>query len=294
MQSMTGYGEARREGEGLTILARAVSTNGRSLQVASRLPDVLAGHEPEVESMIRSKFARGSIVISVEIEQASQERTWTIDTARLSSYYQQAVEFSRKLNLREELPLSALLSLPGVLREVSQGEVQERPGLLEAARAVVEEAVGAMEATRIQEGAEVKQTLAALLESVEALARKLEDGLPQAVAAYKERITQRVRALIEAADVSVDPADLAREVALLAERGDVSEELQRLNMHVRNFREEMAKDGAVGRKLEFIAQELSRESATLSAKMVEPAFLRTALELRSEVDKIKEQVRNVE
>ncbi|GIW71938.1 MAG: hypothetical protein KatS3mg102_1480 [Planctomycetota bacterium] len=292
IRSMTGFGRARfAEGDlVVSVLVRAL--NHRGLKLHLRLPDACAPLGPAIERAVRERIERGSIYLELGYHGPRRPGAWRLDRELLKYYVRELGELQAEIAREAEpLALDRLAALPGVI-EPAPAEPEGEPLLAERVMPVLQQALAALVASREAEG----QLLARELERAcarvaEALAR-LKEGLPGALAAYRERLEQRLARLL--GETPLDPGQIAREVALLAERSDVSEELSRLEAHLGAVAEALARGGPVGRRLEFLTQELQREATTLAAKLQDPALLEHALVIKIEVGRMREQAANVE
>ncbi|MFP3941954.1 MAG: YicC/YloC family endoribonuclease [Thermoanaerobaculia bacterium] len=292
MRSMTGYGHAAAEGERYRLRVTLRSVNHRFLDVVLRLDDRLRGSEPALRELLGSRLSRGRVEVRVEAEGVG------VAGARLEVDRELLAQLSLALEglLEEELierGLTAgdLVRHPQLLRisEPETGwEAQDEALLLEAA----EEALAELVEARETEGAKLAVVLA---ERLAALARTTGELRELAAGDREETLAtlrERVNALLE--DQTVDEARLAQEVALLAERADVREELDRLQAHVEHFRELMSSGAAVGKRLDFLSQEILRELNTVGAKCRSAPMTRAVLDGKVLCEQLREQVQNVE
>lgn len=295
MRSMTGYGAAQADGESGRWWVEVRSTNHRFLEVAVRLPRELAALEDRVRAAVAQRVRRGRVEVLVREDASQRAREAVVDT-QLARHYAQALEQLRQeLGLEEPLTLQALLSLPEVVRlEEARADPE---AAWEALRPVLERALEELVRMRSAEGGrlakDLQERVVRLEGWVEHVARRAEE-LPRQ---YADRLRRRVAELLQALDgeASVDEARLAMEVAAFADRCDVREELVRLRSHLQQVRDLVgAPDGAVGRKLEFLLQEMQREVNTVGAKAPDLEVARAVVEMKSELEAIREQVQNVE
>lgn len=295
LRSMTGYGAAEEQAGAGRWWVEVRSTNHRFLEVVVRLPRELAALEERVRAVVAQRIRRGRVEVLVRGDGVPRPREAVVDTDLARRYAEALERLRRELALAEPLSLSALLALPDVVR------VEDAPPDVEAAwetlRPALERALDGLVEMRASEGRRLAQDLqdrVARLEGwVDQVARRAEE-LPRA---YAERLRQRVAELLRALEVPHPPdeARLATEVASFADRCDVREELVRLRSHLQEARALLdAPDGAVGRKLEFLLQEMQREVNTVGAKAADVEVSRAVVEMKSELEAIREQVQNVE
>jgi uncharacterized protein (TIGR00255 family) len=295
VRSMTGYGAGEARTDDGRWLVEVRSTNHRFLDVVVRLPKDLGGLEDRVRAAVASRVARGRVEVSV-VRDSSRRAKWvSVDTDLARRYGQALEELRGALGLQEAPSLSAILSLPDVVR------VEEPPQDLEATwdalRPAVEQATEHLVSMRCVEGArlaeDLRRRLARLEEWVDQVEARAED-LPRA---YAQRLRHRIADLLQALEVPHPPdeARLATEVAVFADRCDVREELVRLRSHLDQARALLAQeDSPVGRKLEFLLQEMGREVNTVGSKAQDLEVIRAVLEMKSELEAMREQVQNVE
>jgi uncharacterized protein (TIGR00255 family) len=284
---MTGFGQAD-DGRGLVVEARTV--NHRHLDVACRLPRAWGALEADVKAEVARRVRRGRVELAVRLEGGAEGTGTRVDEAQAARYLAAAEGLAHKTGLERVLDLAALLSLPGVVVSddvpADPDAVRERvlggvAGALEAAAAMRREEGRALEAEIRERAAGVAQVVA-----------RIDARRPEAARQAAERLRERVAALCEG--VTVDPARLAQEVALLAERGDVTEELTRLGSHLDQFTRALDADEAVGRTLDFLLVEMNREANTIGAKCQDAAIAADVVALKGEIEKLREQVQNVE
>jgi uncharacterized protein (TIGR00255 family) len=287
LYSMTGYGAARRETEELSVSVEAKSVNGRFLKVVLKLPPALSPLENEIENLIRRKLQRGSVSLAVELRLSDASVYVSINEDIVRAYQQ---EF-RRLGLNED----RISLLPGVMAH-SETKVTEAQWTTIAAS--VEQALDDMRRMRQREGQALAEAISGMLDQVEHWVGETARRAPAVVVEYHDKLHERVRALIERLgndlQVAIDRDQVAREVALYADRCDITEELDRLRAHVAQTRDLLKKGGAVGRTLEFLAQEMHREVNTVGSKSADKEISRLVVALKSELERIKEQVANVE
>jgi uncharacterized protein (TIGR00255 family) len=292
---MTGYGAAEQHTDGGRWWVEVRSTNHRFLEVVVRLPRELGALEDRVRAAVAQRVRRGRVEVLVREDGGQRPREAVVDTELARRYARALEDLREELALEERLTLSALLALPDVVR-VEEAR-RDADAAWEDLRPVLERALDGLVQMRTSEGrrlaGDLQERVARLERWVEQVARRAEE-LPRA---YAERLRQRVADLLQALGVEglPDEARLAMEVAAFADRCDVREELVRLRSHLQEVRTLLqAEDGAVGRKLEFLLQEMQREVNTVGAKAADLEVARAVVEMKSELEAIREQVQNVE
>jgi uncharacterized protein (TIGR00255 family) len=291
--SMTGFAEAQGSREGMRWRWEVKSVNGRGLDLRLRMPPGYDAIEPMARTLANERFRRGSLQATLTVETPESAKGLKIDPAALASAVRIAREVAAETGL-QPAHVDGLLALKGV---IVQDEILPLDAPARAARdaGIVETLAAALDALIRARGAEGAK-LATLLESqVAEIARLTGEAAKLAAtqpAALRDKLTTQLKEILEGGSVPEDR--LAQEVALLVLRGDVREELDRLSAHVQEARHLMASGGAVGRKLDFLAQEFNREANTLCSKSSDIALTRTGLALKAVIDQFREQAQNVE
>ncbi len=302
VKSMTAYAEARQDSDCWNVRVSIRSVNHRFLDLRVRLPEGLESLEPLVRQCLRNRLRRGHVEVALAVEWAGPARV-RVNRELISAYVRLAEELRREFGLRQELEVTALLRLPGVIAAGADGEgsgplddaAAEQLRLLVAA--CLEKALANLDEMRSLEGRslaeEMHRLLAALREETAQIQLLVERSRP----AYAARLKSRLEELL--AGGGMDPARVVQEAALLAERADVSEELARLLSHVEQFAALVAGAGEIGKKLDFLLQEMQREANTLLSKtpglgQEGLAITERGLRIKAEIEKLREQVQNVE
>ncbi len=292
IRSMTGFGRAQLEAEGANFAVELKCVNHRHLDLSVRLPRPLAGLEAELRRALAARFARGKLDLLVFAPPGAAKAEVEIDPALAARY----VDFARTLAGRGvvgELRAGELMALPGVARVVEHALAED--ALRPALAAALARAAAAADAMRVAEGAALERELRARLFAVAALAEAVAVRSGEVTLSVRERLRKRAEQLREEAGFS-DEARLLQEVVIAADRMDVTEELVRLRSHTAQFEAALdANDGApVGRRLEFLLQEMSREANTIASKAADAPIAHRVVDLKTELERLREQVLNVE
>ena len=293
MKSMTGFGVARRQVSGWEVRAEVQTLNGRFLALRLRLSEAVRDLTPVVEERLKAAFARGTVHCRVSLSLPALPGGHSVDMDRLETLCRSVQELRGRLGLAGEVSPEWLLAVPGVAAELAVAE-PEREVLEKVVLEAVEEAVASALEVRGAEGQRLRQYLVEHLEEMRRLLSVLRDCAPAAVQAYRERLRGRMEELLVGTGMSAAGETLEREVAYMAERSDVTEELNRIDGHLEEVARCLEAEGVVGRTLEFLAQELGREAGTLAAKALDVEMSGVAVGFRQEVDRLREQVANVE
>jgi len=292
LRSMTGFGCVTGQVSGVQYAVEARSVNNRYLKIVLKLPESWSGAEAEVEKLVRSHVQRGTVTLSVRMRVPDDKASYRVNAAALSSYIEQLRPMEVEANPMLRIDLGALLQLPGVCEPPSYDEVvrETHDGLM----ALVDQAFTDLVKMRLREGEELKDDLLMNCDVIEQHLGTVADRAPLVVQDYHERLTARVAELANAGKVQIDKDSLAREVAIFADRSDVAEEISRLRGHLGQFRQATESTEPAGRKLDFIAQEMLREANTIASKGSDVEIARAVVEIKTAVDRIKEQVQNAE
>lgn len=292
LRSMTGFGAARSEGEGLSARAEIRSVNHRYLLVKTRVPGELSHVEAGVETLVKSRLARGSVTVHVAVERAAGVTPASIDRDAARAYRDQLGALADELDLDEGPGLRDLIALPGVIVASREDEAVKKSDRI--VMAAIEEALDELVAMREKEGAALAADLRKNAEGVSRDVAKIEERMPEVVRNSFAALKKRTEELLDGRRTAIDEADLARELALIADRSDVSEELSRLESHLTQLDGMLKKGGAVGRKLDFLVQEMFRETNTIGSKCGDAAVSHLVVEVKTLVERLREQVQNVE
>jgi uncharacterized protein (TIGR00255 family) len=292
IRSMTGFGAGRVQAGDENIAVELRSVNGKFCDVRPHLPRELSALEPALAKAVKARIARGVVDVTVRREPSTGVRGLLprIDVPLAAAYAKALRELQGELGLGGELTVSDLAALEGV---IVLSEAAPDPGATaHAVEAALAAALDALEQMRRSEGEALARDLAARLDAVEQGAQAIRALAPQSVDAYRERLSARVAEL--ARGTTADPARLAQEVAFFADRVDVSEELTRLASHLAQMRTVMGADAPAGRRLEFLVQEVNREVNTIGSKSQHAGIAAQVVELKAELERIREQIANVE
>ncbi len=290
LRSMTGFGAASLREEGFELSVELRSVNHRHLQVKTRLPAELSALEAELESRVRARIERGSLSVSVRLVETGT-RSVAIDRALAARYKSEIEALAVELRLSGAVTMDTLLGLPGVVGTAEDTSVREREtALLWKALAAALDALIAMRETEARSLVEDLQrnTLA-----IRELSAQVEARMPEVVREHHRKLCERASELLAPA-ARIQPADLPRELALIAERMDVGEELSRLASHLSQWDKLLRQGGAIGRQLDFLVQELLREANTIGSKCNDATVAHAVVAVKTHIERLREQVQNLE
>lgn len=293
LRSMTGHGAGSIQTDAGTATAEVRAVNGRHFKLTLRASDGFLSLESRVSAVVRRVARRGSITVQIVYDQARPEEDYRIVDAVVRGYYRQVRGLLNDLGDASPVPIDALLGLPGSVEERGASGIDE-----EAAWALIEPALqGALEKfdeMRIAEGEAMRSELSRQLELIGTELDEVARRAPDVVSSYRERLKQRLAALLAGDPVPVSDADLAREVAMFADRADISEEITRLRSHSAQFRRELDREPGEGKKLDFLLQEMNREANTMAAKANDDRITQGVVEIKAAIERMRELVQNVE
>lgn len=293
LKSMTAYSFVERTDGDLTVSVETRTYNSRHLDVALRLPKGYAGFEDKIKALVTRTIVRGRIELRLTIKDISEaECSYEVDLVRAKAY----LDAYKQLNDVFDLscgPLTAqqLINVPGVVQQAEkQTDIDGHWPLVEAA---VQEAMQNIDQMRVEEGAFIGQDFVQRLNFIEQTLNEIEASVQGLLTQYRDKLQARVAALTQGV-VELDPSRIAQEAGILADRSDISEEFVRARSHIAQFRNIMALDEPAGRKLNFLLQEFNREFNTMGAKVGQAAAAHKIVDVKSELEKLREQVQNIE
>jgi uncharacterized protein (TIGR00255 family) len=292
MKSMTGYGRGSADGEHFAVSVDLKTVNNRFLDVHLRLSGELSSLEPVIKRRISSRLSRGRVDVTVNFEKTSQT-AYELNRPLIAGYVHALRDMQKEFSIGGELDINVLARLPGALQPSREAIGDDVVAGIEKA---LDEGLDELERMRAQEGETLRREMAERIDKIDALVPTIENAAAGLVDAYRERLQKRIGELVNRGGqlIEVDPARLAQEVAYLSDRSDVSEEMVRLRSHLAQFREALNSSGETGKMLDFLLQELNREANTTLSKSTDLSIKEAALAIKAEVEKIREQVQNVE
>ena len=291
MYSMTGYGRGTASVDGRELTIELKSVNNRFLDIGMKLPRQLSFLEDTLRKLLNDGLSRGHVDVFVNYRNLrSDAKTVRVDEALLKAYLTSARESAKALDLVDDLTLSRALTLPDVTTILPADEDQQ--ALLELGRSVMTEAITNLKDMRRKEGERLKLDLSARMDTMTGYAQSIERRAPAVVEEYRAKLTARIEELL--GETEVDRARLATEVAIFADRAAIDEEIVRLNTHLLHFRELLEADEPVGRKMDFLVQEMNRECNTIGSKANDAELTSIVLLCKAEIEKLREQIQNIE
>ncbi|HXW54464.1 MAG TPA: YicC/YloC family endoribonuclease [Candidatus Cybelea sp.] len=296
LKSMTGYAQARVLENGWSLRVSIRSVNHRFLDVHFHVPEGFEPVEPAMRQVVREHIRRGHLDVTLHYELEGATAVG-VNQEVAAAYLEAANALRSKFSIASEPDIAAILRLPGVIGPPAASLEEEMVKLEGVVKRCLAEALRTLDRMREREASHLREEMAARLDSISSLAAKLEVLAERARPAFARRLETRIRELL--GDAQLDPTRLAQEAAIAAERSDVSEEITRLRSHVRQFESLLAGGADTGKKLDFLLQEMQRETNTLLSKTPGTeaeglAITQHGLEIKSEIEKLREQVQNIE
>jgi uncharacterized protein (TIGR00255 family) len=290
MHSMTGYGRAKALSEGLAVVVEIQAVNKRQSEIVLNLPDSLSSLESEIRSTVDRAIGRGRITISFNLELDSPEAEPVLNRELAKSYLSAFKALQSELRLNGEITIDTLLRSPGVIEQPATRQLgaKTRAPVFSALQTALDQLL----AMRAKEGAHLQRDLTKRIKAMRSALLKIKRLQPRAAERYRTNLHSRIRK--SGIEIPLDDDRLAKEVALFSERSDFSEELTRLASHLGQFVGTLEKEESIGRTLEFLCQEIGRELNTLSAKANDAEISQLVVQSKSELEKMREQVQNVE
>ncbi len=294
---MTGYGEARGQNEAFDVQVEIRAVNNRFLKIAVRAPEPFNSFELELERLIRKTIRRGSLTVQIRVDRWEGQRGTVLNLDLLKSYIGQVRDLGQRLGL-DVAAVSAMigqaLHLPGVAPEGDS--IGERSvtnwSVLEP---IVAQAVDRLQEMRREEGRRMAEELLALRGRIAFDLQFIRERAPQVIADYRARLQERIREVLTQNQVEWEAPELLKEVAVFADRCDISEELVRMESHLDQFRDVIETEiDSPGRKLEFLVQEMTRETNTIGSKASDRQIARHVVEIKANLERIRELIQNVE
>ena len=289
---MTGYGKGMVAGDDFSVSVDLKTVNNRFLDIHLRVGSELASLEPSIKKRITSRLSRGRVDVTVSMERVAQI-AYEINRPLIAGYVNALKQLQQDFNIGGELDINAIARIPGAVQPARNGIDDRITGALEQA---LDQALDELEKMREQEGDALKKELRERVQKIETLVPIIESSAAGLADAYRLRLQKRIGELLNRGGqvIEIDPVRLAQEVAYLADRSDVSEEMVRLRSHLAQFQEALDASGDAGKMLDFLLQELNREANTTLSKSTDLAIKEAGLAIKAEVEKLREQVQNVE
>jgi len=292
MKSMTGFGRGAANGDDFTVAVEIKTVNNRYLDLHFRLSQELTSLETSIRRQVSARLSRGRVDINLNFERTGAT-AYELNRPLIAGYVGALRDMQREFNLAGEVDVNSVARVPGALAAAREGLSEANTAGVDRA---IELALDDLERMREIEGAALAEEMRVRLAKIEAEVPIIETAAAGLVDAYRQRLQKRIAEMVARGGqtIEIDSGRLAQEVAYLADRSDISEELARLRSHIEQFRSALEIDSEVGKRLDFLLQELNREANTVLAKSTDISIKDAALAIKAEVEKLREQVQNVE
>lgn len=290
---MTGFGEAHFRDETLAVQVEIRTVNNRYLKINTKAPDAYASLEGEIERFVREKVSRGSVNVSIRIEHLGQAGAAPINEVLLTSLLQQLQQFAKAKKVYFQPELTNFLTVPGMITDDSRRQYdveQEWPTI----RNVLQEAIAGLHTFRADEGRSMQAELQSLGQLVGDRLTQVTELAPLVISEFRCKLFERIKQVLAEANVTASLNDLIREVAIYADRTDITEEITRLRCHLEQYEAFLAEPVSAGRKLDFLTQEMNREVNTIGSKGNNVPIAHCVVDMKAAVEKIREILQNVE
>ncbi len=291
--SMTGFGDARHERADHALSAEVRTINSRHFKLNLRTTEGYGALDARIEAVVREHVRRGTVSVNIRIRHISPADDFRVNAEVLHNYLDQLQKIAAKRGLGEELRLEPLAQLPGVIEELSR-EARDAEAVWPLIEPTLRAALESLGSMRVAEGQALAVDLANQCATVESSLNKIATRSPQITELYRRRLQERVDEALAQFKTAIEPVDLVREVCLFADRSDISEEIVRLRSHLQQFNQALQAPESAGRKLEFICQEMGRETNTIGSKANDAEISHQVVEIKTALERIREQLQNVE
>lgn len=292
MKSMTGFGRGSVSAETFSISVELKTVNNRFLDVSLRLSGEMQALESRIKQLIGERLSRGRVEVNLQYDR-NDEVTYELNRPMIAGYLAAMKQMQEEFSLAGEPDLNVVARLPNVVQPKKDDLKPEFASGIESA---LSEALDDLETMRENEGNSLKAVLNSLLTDIETRLAPIESESANVAEEYRLRLTKRIGEMLAKSEsqIELDQSRLAQEIAYLSDRSDISEEIARLKTHIVHFRSIMEEDKEVGKRLDFLTQELNREANTITSKTNNMTVKENALQIKSDIEKIREQVQNIE
>ena len=291
LKSMTGYGRAERTLDGRTVTVELRSVNNRYLDCNVRMPRLYLFAEEGFKAQVQKTISRGKVDVFITLEGAgTQALAVSVNRPVADGYYAALRELAELYGLNGDIPISLLSQFPDVL--LAEKAEEDADQTAQEISAALTQALLDFDQMRTREGAKLEEDILSRAARIEELVEQVKSRSPETVSEYRARLEERMNEVL--ANLQLDPARILTEAAIFADKVAVDEETVRLTSHIAQLREMLSQGGAIGRKLDFLIQEFNREANTIGSKCSDLQIARDVVDLKAEIEKIREQVQNIE
>jgi uncharacterized protein (TIGR00255 family) len=293
INSMTGFGEAQGEINGVTYIVEIRAVNNRYLKTSIKLPEATAFLEEYIDKLLRENLSRGMVSCVLRLKNAPANVLFDIDETALRAYIEKLSRIASSADTKCTTDISGLLTLPGIVQPALPDE-EKAERIKKKVLGITQKAIDRLKQMRSAEGAHLKADLDEHCKAIKKDLEQIRSRSRAVLQGYHRKLRKRVDELLADAKLKLDEETLAREAAIFADRSDISEEIARLNSHLQQFAESCRGNDQAGRRLDFISQEMLREANTIASKAYDTEVIRRVVDIKCRIDRIKEQVQNIE
>ena len=290
---MTGYGEAQGEADGVSYAAEVKTVNNRYLKTIIKLPELASFLEEDIDKLLRKNILRGTINYVLRLKDTSASALFDIDETALQAVVEKLSRAGSSTGINGAIDIGNLLTLPGIIQPALPDK--ERAGQIRKfVLEISQEALDKLKQMRATEGDYLEVDIKKCCTTIEEGLEQIHGRTAVVIQEYADKLKKRVNELLAHAEITIDEGILAREVAIFADRSDISEEIARLESHLQQFAQCYRGSDQAGRRLDFISQEMLREANTIASKASDTETTRYVVDIKCQIDRIKEQVQNIE
>jgi len=290
---MTGFGESQGEVDGVTYTVEIKTVNNRYLKTSVRLPEAVAFLEEDIEKLLRNNLSRGMVNCVLRLKNVPANVLFDIDETALHAYIEKLSRIASSASTQCPIDIGGLLTLPGIVQPALPDE-EKATQIKKAVLAIAQNAIDRLKQMRAAEGAALASDLDSHCSAIKEDLDKICTRSGVVLQEYRKKLKKRVDDLLANAKLKLDEETLAREVAIFADRSDISEEIARLDSHLQQFAQSCKTNDQAGRRLDFISQEMLREANTIASKASDTEVVCRVVDIKCRIDRIKEQVQNIE
>ena len=290
---MTGFGAATHQSDDVLFTVEVRSVNNRYLKIVSKLPDTCGALEGQVERAVRERIRRGTVSVFARINTPPGVTTTLTDERLMAEYAAQFRELAERLELSGDVTLETLLAVPGVIRD-GRSRLSNAEELWPCLERALQGALEQLAEFRLQEGATIESDLRHQCGVIATELKAIRTQAPRVADSYRQKLLDRVGDVLDGTAATVSESDVIREVSLFADRCDINEEISRMDAHLVQFEQILDSDSSQGRKLDFLGQEMFRETNTIGSKANDVEIAHRVVEIKLAIDRIRENIQNVE
>lgn len=291
--SMTGFGESQKNQDGIRVHVEIKTVNNRFFKLSLHISEGYSLLESQIDSLLRQSIKRGTVQLNVNVVKEFSSDNISFNASAMDAYWTALSAWTKKAGMGDIRP-EALLTLPGVIENANSGKESRLEDDWLVIESAISEAAEKLSAMRQREGEAMKRELSANIAEIRNYLEEIRVLAPNVPKNYASKLTERINAILAEQDIEIDPKDIVREVAIFTDKCDISEEIVRLGSHLDQFDALLESASAEGRKLDFLTQEMNRETNTIGSKANDLEIARRVIDIKAVIEKIREMVQNVE